>query len=122
MLATGRRPAELLEWTAWELELAHDGLPRHWGRLAYPMAQLTADFREMFMPRLLDPEAPKEAPKPRLPWTVEECLPPFAVSPVAGPRLSPELARLLLRHRAALPSWAEPLVDWNAVTRGSADE
>lgn len=93
------------------MELTARALPRYWGKLAWPLAQLAADFREVVMPRYLDPEPPKEPPKPREPWTVRELLPPFADWPLASP-YGPEARRLLLEARDTLPSWCVAAVDW----------
>jgi hypothetical protein len=120
VLATGKSPTELLEWQPWEIELAHAGLPRHWGRLSWPMAQLTADFREMFFPRMLEPEPPTEPAKPRIPWTVDELLPPFADPPTEAATVPEHLRRLLLNHRAHLPTWAVALVDWRRIEGSKA--
>lgn len=104
----------MLEWEPWEIDLAASALPRYWGKLAWPLAQLSVDFREMFFPRHLEPEPPKEPPKPRRPWTVRELLPPFADWPLSSP-FGPRATRLLLSARDTLPAWCAEAVEWEAL-------
>lgn len=87
----------------------------HWvpyiaARDAYPVAQLNADLREFAFPRYLEEEddAPKEPPKPRNPWTVEELLPPFARFDLDG--MTTEQARSLVEAFESLPAWAQGCV------------
>lgn len=113
------RPKALLEYEAWELELLHSGLPRHYGKLSYPAAQLVADFREMFFPK---PEPGAELPKPskRERWTPEECLPYFADLGEAKLGMSAATAKDLLEHRQHLPVWAADLINWAAAEKLAA--
>lgn len=75
------------------------------------MAQLTADFREMFFTRFLDPDPnpPSSPPRRRDPWRVEDVLPPFAqLTPDGGEPRIPEAALAALRAAyERLPSWAQ---------------
>ena len=54
--AYGWEPSVLRNLTDGEVEYYHQHLPRIEARHHYSVAQLTADFREMFFPRYLDPD------------------------------------------------------------------
>jgi len=108
--AYGWEPSVLRNLTDGEVEYYHQHLPRIEARHHYSVAQLTADFREMFFPRYLDPDPngePKEPPRRRKHWQAEELLPPFAwfeeperISMTVG------AAQTLLAVHDRLPRWA----------------
>lgn len=91
-----------MEYFLWHLPLIE-------ARNHYGVAQLNADLREFAFPRYLnEDDAPKDPPKPRNPWTVEELLPPFARFDLDG--MTIEQARSLVEAFESLPAWAQGCV------------
>lgn len=84
-------------------------LPLIEARSHYGVAQLNADLREFAFPRYTsEDDQPKEPPKPRKPWTVEELLPPFARFEVDT--MTSEQAKSLVEAFEDLPGWAQGCV------------
>lgn len=109
----GWEPSVLRELTLSEVEYYLEHLPLIEARKHHGIAQLIADFREMFFPRFVDPD-PDEKPSDKPPrrreaWTVQDTLPPHAYYP-APPPMPLEAAQALVTHYDALPSWAQSLV------------
>lgn len=93
-----------------EVDYFYQYLPLIEARAHYGVAQLNADFREMFFPRYLDPD-PNESkvpPRRRQVWTPEELLPPFAWFDRPEP-MPLEAAEALAAHFVALPAWAQKI-------------
>jgi hypothetical protein len=95
-------------------------LPLVEARRHYPLAQLLADFREMFFPRYLDPsptDEPKEPPRRRKAWSAEECLPYYAwFQPPVEINMSQQAAQTLVALYDRLPRWARALAPIEAAT------
>lgn len=102
-----------------EVDYYHQHLPRIEARNHYGVAQLNADFREMFFPRFTAPDpdakAPEKPPRPRKPWTVDELLPPFAwFEEPTRLNLTQETASSLVAVFGRLPKWAQALAPIDA--------
>lgn len=95
-----------------EVEYYLKHLPLIEARKHHPVAQLIADFREMFFPRFLDPDPDEKKdakpPRRREPWTVEETLPPHAHYPKPPP-MPESAARALVATYESLPAWAKAI-------------
>ncbi len=108
----GWEPDTLGQLTDAQVDYYLEHLPLIEARKHHGIAQLTADFREMFFPRFLDPD-PDEKPSNKPPrrreaWTVAETLPPHAYYP-APPPMPLEAAQALVDHYDDLPDWARTL-------------
>lgn len=116
-LATGRNPKDVLELEPWEFSILWESLPEHRGFSAYPVAQLIAEFRDMFFPKLAPGESPPVSDKPAAPrWTAQEI-----IEEMPGHRLDiaieyDEAVRLeLIQFEEKLPDWVKHLVSWESV-------
>lgn len=87
-------------------------LPLVEARKHHGVAQLIADFREMFFPQYLDPDPDEKKdskpPRRRKPWTVADTLPPHARYP-EGPPMPQGAAEALVAAYESLPAWAKPI-------------
>ena len=101
-----------------EVEYYHRHLPKVEARRHYSVAQLNADFREMFFPRYIGPDPngkPKEPERPRNVWRTEELLPPFAwMRDPEAVSMSVGAAESLAAVFDDLPAWARALAPIDA--------